>query len=403
MSARIDAPVVLRGARRNLLILFFAQAAAYVNASLLIYLLSLIAVDMNTSLSQATIPYGVFTAAVAMGIAPANRLMRKHGRRRCYLAGTLLGAAAAAMAGSAISLGAFGLLNVAMVLFGLAASFAHSYRFAAAENASPNQVGRAISIVLLGGVIGGFSGPYLGHIAHNYLHVPFAGSMLVLLFINMAAMVILLFLVDNVQDQEAQPGLALTSLVKGKDFKKLLAAALCGGGAYLAMSVVMGATPLSMRIHAEHSLAATSYVIQSHVVAMFLPSLITGRLIDRYGPRLVVGAGVGAFLASALIAIAGTKVGHFLPALILLGVGWNFVFIGSTYIVARLSTSANRFPNQAFNDVIVFTLQAMGALLAGSLLVFLGWTGLNQSMLLILFMFGGLAWYATTARKLGAA
>ena len=360
----------------NLLILFSAQIGGYINAPIMVFILPLISARLVDNPQWTTVPVAVMIVGLALSVSPANMLMRLFGRKKGYWCGSAFSMAAGATGCAAVVYENFSLLCVAAFFAGNSAAFVQSFRFAAAENASPDRTGRAVGLILLGGVLGGGAGAPLA----NYLHdsiadAPFAASWLVLIATGAATFLIFCFYRQLPAAAQEAPRLDPVG-VWWRDIK-LWGYALCGGGSYAIMTLLMTATPLSMHNHHGHSLSETAWVIQSHVIAMFLPSFFSGRLIDRFGAAPVILAGLAAFAGTALAAAAGESVNHYWLALVLLGIGWNFVFVGATMLTAQHATGATRFRAQALNDVIVFSLQGLAALTSGALLALLGWRDLN--------------------------
>ena len=362
--------------KRNLLILFVAQMLGYINTPVLVFMLPLIGSQLIDQPALITLPSAMMVVGLALSVSPANMLMRRFGRKKGYLGGSVIIMLSGALGCFAVISKSFSLLCAASFIAGIAAAFVQSYRFAAVENAAANHAGRAIALILLGGVLGGSLGAPLANWLHGGIDgAPFAASWLALVATGGIAIVCFCFY-QHRQVAVSSPKPAGSVGVWWQD-TKLWAFALCGGGAYGMMTLLMTATPLSMHNHDGHSLSDTAWVIQSHVIAMFLPSFFSGRLIDRFGAVPVMLAGAAAFGGTALAAVSGVGVGNYWLALVLLGIGWNFVFVGATTLTARHISGPARFRAQAFNDVIVFSMQATAGLLSGALLAWLGWHDLN--------------------------
>jgi predicted MFS family arabinose efflux permease len=264
-----------------------------------------------------------------------------------------------------------------MVFIGCNAAFVSQYRFAAAESVDVEQAGKAVSFVLAGGVAAGFLGPELGKRTRDLLGFsPYTGSFLCLAALYALAAAVLLFFRDPGEPSVAKEGEArpLKAILRQPAY---IVAVAAGVVAYGVMSFTMTATPVSMHVLDHFSLSATGSVIQSHVMAMYVPSFFTGFLLQAIGIRAVMLAGALSMASCASLSVLGGGFINYLTALALLGMGWNFLFIGGTALLARSYRPAERFKAQAFNELAVFGVQAAASLLAGTVIFSLGWRTLN--------------------------
>lgn len=369
---------------RNVLVLACAQAFTASGLTVLILLGSIVAEQLAPRASWATLPISLSVVAVALSTAPAALLMRRIGRRTGFILGAILGAGAASLAAFAIARTSFALLCVAAMLFGCSTAFSQQYRFAAAEGVAPEQVSRAVSWILLGSLGAALAGPPLALLARHWLSgAEYAGSFAAVALLYVIAIGVLSLL-------RLPPPLAHALQGQARSVRELLAepkfriAVLAGVAAFGIMSFVMTATPISMHTHHHHSVEATTWVIQSHVLAMFLPSLFTGRLVARYGERNMMLWG-GALLAGCtVVSLLGAQVMHFWWGLVLLGLGWNLLFVAGTTMLAREFGGADRHRAQALNEFTVFGTQACVSLLAGVAVNRMGWQWLNLATLPLL-------------------
>jgi MFS family permease len=287
-----------------------------------------------------------------------------------------IGAAACALQAVAMLLGSMLVLCIGAFLTGFAAAFIQQFRFAAADTASPAFRPRAISYVLAGGIAAAIIGPQtVIFLADLFDTVPFAGAYLGGTVLALAAIIVLLFL--DIPKPPPRSSTASTrsvaEIARSPDF---LVAVGCATSAYAIMSFVMTAAPLAMMMHA-HARDTAILGIQWHVLAMFGPSFVTGSLIARFGAHRVVASGLVILIGCALVALSGTSVGHFWFALVLLGIGWNFGFIGGTALITGMYRAEEKEKVQAFNDFLVFGFVALASYFSGEMLVAGGWNALN--------------------------
>lgn len=321
---------------------------------------------------------------LALTSLPAALLMQRVGRRAGFVTGALIGVLAGLLAARAVILEHFALFCAAMALVGVTMAFAQQYRFAAAESVAPLAVGRAVSWVMLGTLGAAVVGPQVAVWTRSLWGVAeYAATYLAMSLLYLLAVPLLLALrpVPAGQAGEAGPARPLREIVAQQGFVVAVLVAAIGWGV---MSFIMTATPISMHVLDGHSVEATARVIQSHVIAMYLPSLITGTLIVRFGLRAVMGTGLACMFACIAVAVVDTHVMHYWWALVLLGVGWNFLFVGGTTLLTRCYRASERFRVQALNEFSVFGTTAVASLLAGVLLQSLGWTTINLLMLPLL-------------------
>lgn len=365
----------MRRLGRNLIILFAAQVIAVSGTVLIVTIGGLVGAELASNPAFATLPLSIMVLGTAFATVLAAMLMRRIGRRLGFVAGAAIAAIAGFVSTYGLYLGSFAWFCTGVGLYGVNNAFVQQYRFAAAESVPPERASRAISTVLLGAIGGAFFGPLLATTGHQWIasHA-YMGSMLAVGVLQIAACVLLLFLGEPYATaggaSAAAPERSLRTIVLQPTYLVAVLASVVGYGM---MNLVMTATPLSMHAHDGHSLRDTAWVIQSHVLAMYVPSLFSGALIARVGTIRVLVAGVAALLATLLIGLTGHDVMHYWWALVLLGVGWNFLFVGGTALVVDTYQPVERFKAQAANEFCVFGVSAAASLLAGSLIQTWGW------------------------------
>lgn len=330
----------------------------------------------------ATLPIAAMVVGVAVASLPAGLLMRRIGRRAGFLFGATVGVGASLLAAYALQAQSFALFVLGHFLLGAYQGFANYYRFAAVEASDPAHASRAISLVVAGGIVAAFLGPQIGQWGRDWLpaHL-FVGSYLVQAALSVAALFLLFGLrlpaVAPVQTGAARP---LGEIVRQP---ALLMSIFGSSVGYSAMIMAMTATPLAMLGCGLPGTSVTP-VIQWHVVGMFAPSFFTGDLVKRFGAPRIMQIGFVLLLAHVAVAVSGLEFLHFLSALILLGLGWNFAFIGGTALLTQSYRPAEQLRVQMVNEFVVFGLVAVASLSAGWLYARFGWVLLNLSMVPLL-------------------
>lgn len=329
----------------------------------------------------ATLPIASMFLGTAMMMFPASMWMAKVGRRNGFLCGAFLGISGGIIAAVGIIYSSLSLLALGTFCVGAYQSFAQFYRFAASEVADDAFRSRAISFVMAGGVVAALIGPVLARFGGPlFNHLEYVGSFLIITIVSLIAMGILsrLHIPDQVEIK--------TSFSAGRPWPKIvfqpmyLVALLGAITGYGIMILGMTATPIAMR-HAHHELGTITTVIQLHVLGMFLPSFFTGNLIVRFGVLKVMFAGLLLFACYIAFALSGLQFHSFAISLVLLGVGWNFLFIGSTSLLTRTYTHEEKAKAQAINDMTVFVVGLICSFSAGALLDIIGWKVMNMALI----------------------
>ncbi len=361
---------------KNVALLSACQALLFTNNSTVIALNGLAGYALARNKAYATIPVSAWVLGAAATSFLASMLMKRVGRRAGFSIGTMVGIAGALLAAIAIWVGSFALLSVATFVFGTYNAFGQLYRFAAADASPPDFKSKAISLVLAGGLVGGFLGPLYSWIALDQMKLGFAAAYLGLMIFMIIAILVqrALDLPMLTEAEMREPGRPLPQIMAEPKFVVAVLAASLGYGV---MNLLMTATPLEMTTVCGHSYGAAVFVIGSHVVGMFAPSLFTGSVIKRYGVMNVMLVGTILLFVTVGIALSGITVAHFWLALVLLGVGWNFLYIGGTSLLTEVYRSAERNKVQGTNDSIVFVVMMMTSFGSGFLLDKNGWAMLN--------------------------
>lgn len=374
-------------AKRNALVLAAGQALGGANASIVIATAGLSGGYLLPAdkAAYATIPVSLFILGTATCTLPAQKLMARYGRKPVFIGAAITGIAAGLVAMQGVLIGAFAMLCLGTFMAGIFAAVVHSYRFAAADTASPTFRPKAISWVLAGGVASGFIGPQVV-IAFNDFFDPilFAGA-----FMGQAGLAVLsIFVVSFVDLPKPKPQTAenkasarpMREIARQPRFQAALVSAIV---AYALMSLAMTAAPIAM-IACGHSVGEAALGIQWHVIGMFAPSFFTGSLIARFGVERVILTGFLILGVCAAVALNGISVGHFWIALVLLGIGWNFGFLGATAMLTECYRPEERNTVQGWNDFILFGFVAFASFSSGGLLHLFGWDVINWLLLPIL-------------------
>ncbi|MEJ2316571.1 MAG: MFS transporter [Gammaproteobacteria bacterium] len=386
---------------RNVPLLAVAQSLMMSANSLIIASAALVGAALADDKSLATLPLAAQFIAIMLTTIPASLLMDRIGRKPAFILVTFIGMAAGALATWAIFSRDFWIFVCATMLIGVFNGFGNYYRFAAADAVKDSLKSRAISWVMIGGVIAAFIGPNLAnHTKELIAGAAFAGSYaaLIVLYILSLLTVSLLKLphrFHDVQEHDAAPQRPLGQIIRQPKF---IVAVICAMFGYGVMSLVMTATPLAMDHH-HHHFDDTAFVIQWHVLAMFAPSFFTGELIRRFGVNRIMAIGALLGLACVALNLAGTSVAHFWWALVALGISWNFLFIGGTTLLTETYVQAERAKVQATNDFIIFTTVALASLSAGYLQHRFGWQAVNRGVVpLLLLILVSIAWLTLKQR-----
>jgi MFS family permease len=378
-------------------LLALMQALLLTNNVTLIAVNALAGLQLADSALFATLPVTGYVLGGAVWSMPAAAFMRRRGRRAGYTVGSLVAMAGAVLAWYAMTRGSLALLCLATFVCGLYNAFGASLRFAAADVADayrPAFRARAMSLVLTGGIAGGVIGPEVSKWSREWLATQFAGTYLTLVGFALAS----LLLAQLLRLPTAPAASATAGGAPARPLAEILrqpacwVAVLCAALSYGVMNLLMVATPLAMQV-CSHPYEAAALVIEWHVIGMFAPGLVTGSLIGRFGALPVIVAGCLLMLGCVVLALSGVELMHFLSALILLGIGWNFMYTGASALLTGVYRPAERNKVQGFMDLCVFTTMITSSASSGALLFVNGWSILNLLSLPFVLVVLGVAWW----------
>jgi MFS family permease len=361
--------------RANVVRLAAAQALTGANSAVIFATGSIVGATLAPNVSLATVPLSMYVLGLAAGTLPTGAISRAYGRRVAFIMGTGCGAATGMLAAFAILHTSFWLFCCATFLGGLYGAVAQSYRFAAADGVSAAYRPKAVSWVMAGGVFAGVLGPQLVQWTMDaWLPYLFAFSFVMQALVALVAMAILAG-VDAPKPAAADlhGGRPLFLIARQPRF---IVAALCGVIAYPTMNLVMTSAPLAMTM-CGLPVSDSNFGIQWHIVAMYGPSFFTGSLIARFGAPVIVALGLALEAVAATIGLSGITAPHFWATLMVLGVGWNFGFVGASALVLETHLPQEKNKVQAFNDFLVFGMMAIGSFSSGQLLANYGWSAVN--------------------------
>jgi MFS family permease len=387
---------------RNVYVLSVAQALSAAGMMTVFLLGGILGSELAPLPQLATLPVSLTVVGLAVTAIPAALLMERIGRRNAFVASAALAALAALAVAWAVMQANFALLCAATLVLGANLAFQQQHRFAAAESVPPGRVSHAVSMVMIGTLVAAAVGPQVALALKDI--VPgheYAGSFVGVAALCAAAALVLTRCEPGVPHARSASGgesRPLAQVVRQPMFMIAVAAAVVS---YAVMSFIMTATPISMHVHDHHSDADTAWVIQSHLLAMYGPSLFSGRLIARIGVRAGMVAGLALMFACVAIDSAGRDLMHYWWGLVLLGIGWNLLFVAGTSLLTTTYLPAERFRAQAVNEFSVFGTQALASLLAGPAIHALGWRTLNLATLVPLALFAAalVAWPGQRSRN----
>jgi predicted MFS family arabinose efflux permease len=358
--------------RSNVLLLALCQAAFISTSALIATIGTLAGHALAADKALATLPATAVTIGTALGTIPASFIMRRVGRRLGFVVGSGFTMTGGLVGALAVLVHSFWLLIGGGFLMGLASAFAQLYRFAAAEAVAAERRGRAISLVLTGGLLAGFIGPQLARATADLLGTRFVASYLCIPLLALVSMTLMLGLrlPRTVERRIAGATRPVLAIVRQPLFLAAVVSELAGYGV---MNLLMTGAPLAIVAHHGHGLPDAAFVIEWHLVGMFLPGFFTGSLIQRIGERATIGLGIGVNSMSVAVGLAGVTVWHFWLSLLLVGVGWNLMFVGGSTLVTRTYAADERTKAQAANDFLIWATVAMTSLSSGQLLHRQGW------------------------------
>ena len=362
---------------RNLIVLVACQLISATGTISLVTLGGIIGSTLTANKALVTLPLSLMVIAVAATTVPATMIMRRVGRRKGFMMASLCAALGMLVTVIALRQSSFILFCIATMMVGINVAFTQQYRYAAAESVVPAHIPRAISFVLLGSIGGAFLGKELATLGpEGFEGIPFAGTMVALAALFLLQSFLMMALREpNMRDEleTEQSDRPLGEIVRQPVF---LAAVFGGVAAYGIMTLIMTATPLSMHLNDGYSIEETGSVIRAHVLAMYVPSLVAGLLIERVGVTRLMIAGAIGLLATSVIGLQGHSLLHYWWALVSLGVGWNFLYVGGTTLLTYTYSMTERYLAQAVNEFLVFGTSATASLLAGTVMFYFDWSTL---------------------------
>jgi MFS family permease len=372
--------------RGTVAILAACQAMLMTNNATLIAINGLAGLALAPVKALATLPVTCWVVGGALSTMQSSLYMKRVGRKRGFMAGTLVGVAAALVCAAAIWLQSFWLLCCGTLVFGVYNGFAQYYRFAAADAAPPDYKATAISLVLAGGLVGGVLGPSVSRFTIDLVAPKFMAAYLFLILFALVTLVLLsrLRIPDPSASERAASGRPLAKIAAQPKFIVAVAAGAIGYGV---MNFLMTSTPIAMGV-CGHPYGDAAFVISAHVVAMFAPSFVTGPLVKRAGVLPLLVTGVLLNLAAIGIALAGVAVANFWWSLVTLGVGWNFLYIGGTTLLTETYRPEERAKAQGANDSAIFIMMAVSSLTSGLIVTSAGWEKVNYAALPLVALIG---------------
>ena len=396
----------MRRAWRNVTVLLAAQALLGAQMSMIFIVGGLAGQMLSPNPCIATLPLSMIILGSAVSARPLAGFMRRHGRRAGFLLACISGGLGAALAAYALIAGSFWLFMLSGLLTGVYMAAQGFYRFAATDCAPPEFQSRAISLVMAGGLAAAITGPALVRLTSEVTAIPFLATYAAIIGLNLLGPVLFAFL------DIPRPPAPAAGAASGRPLGELIrvpqiaVAMICGMVSYALMNLVMTSAPLAV-VGCGFQTADAASIVAGHVLAMYMPSFFTGHLIARFGARQIVMIGLLILAAAGAVALSGVELGHFYVTLILLGLGWNFGYIGATAMLTRAYRPEERETVQGLNDAVVFSGVFLASLSSGGLMNCMGgsaqagWNAVNLAMLPFLVLAGGaLLWLMLRPREI---
>ena len=390
--------------KRNVILLVIAQAVLGAQMPMIFIIAGLAGQSLAGNICYATVPISLIVLGSMLSATPMSALMQNYGRRTGFFVGAAAGAIGGSVGAYGLILGSFPVFLLGSFITGTYMSAQGFYRFAAADTASDSFRPKAISYVMAGGLASAVIGPQLAKVTENALAVPFLGTYLAIIGLNTLGVLIFPFLKIPTPAKPAQDAPRGRTRLEMLKTPRIAVAIICAMVSYALMNLVMTSTPLAV-VGCGFVSGEKNDIVMSHVLGMFAPSFFTGHIIARYGAERVVAVGLILLAMAGGVALAGVELFNFFGALILLGFGWNFGFIGATAMLAESHTPEERGRIQGLNDMIVFGCVTLASLASGGLMncsggtAVQGWTAVNLAMGPFLLLAGGaLVWLMITDR-----
>ena len=366
---------------RNIIFLSIAQIFGMTGSICFTLLGALVGMKLSSSRELITLPIAILVVGAAISAIPSARLMNKVGRKRGQFIGATIAVIGSILAIISLYLSSFFLFCISALMIGINSAFVQQYRFAVIEGLSAKYTSRAVSILLFGNILSAYLGTELTSIASNLFKTLYLGSFIVLTLMLLISMISLYFY-EEINEHEHTKAQKDLKIIKGNYIPAIIVAAL----SFAVMSLIMVGTPVAMHVLHHISLEKTTIVMQSHLIAMYLPSLFVGYFVSKIGNFYVTGIGILFLILSVIVNLTGLTFNHYLFGLIFLGLGWNFSFICATTILTESYFPRERFKKQAVNDFFVFGINATTSLLSGSIVLHFGWVFINILALFLIFI-----------------
>lgn len=369
---------------RNVWLLTLILSLAMSVGAMMVLVGGLLGADLAPGSELSTLPVALLIIGTACGIVPVTRMMAKYGRKPVFVGIAVLAMLASLVAAATSYSGSFiGFLGAAFML-GVAVAGFQQIRFAAMESVPVSLAPKAASTVLLGGLVAAIIGPELVTLGAPMFEQAFTGPFILMAVICLICALLFTRISQQRDHCETSHEMEISSLREVVRHPRFVVAVSSSVVGYALMSFIMTATPVHMHVMEHHSLEHTKWVIQSHIIAMFLPSLVSGWLISKLGVKNIIASGIAIYLLTIFMALSGYELLNYWVALVLLGVGWNFLFLGGTVLLGQTHSAEQRYKVQGLHDFLVFTAQAIASLGAGAMLYTFGWQGLLYCSLAII-------------------
>ena len=370
---------------RNLFILSVGQIFSFTSPVVSVLLSGIIGAGMTNINYLATLPTALMIVGTAVGSLFASKIMKMKGRKFGFSLASIINSFFSLICAYAVLINSFNLFCIGNLAIGLSVAFAQQYRFAATESVETSNIPKAISLILLLGIVASLLGANIVSVTKDFYITTYVGSYIAMSLLTIIPFFFFLFYQneDKVDQKEIKSQKTIFQLLSNKNIQLSI---LSAGVGYTTMSTLMTATPISMKMMHGFSLFSTGIVLQLHVIGMFLPSLITGDLINKFGHKKMIYAGIIIMLSTIATHFVFETYYGYMIGLILLGVGWNFLFVSGTSLLVVSYNKEDKFLAQGLNDFVVFSSQSLGALSAGILLFSTSWKTLNLICLPLLIL-----------------
>lgn len=370
---------------RNLFILSIGQIFSFTSPVVSVLLSGIIGAGMTNINYLATLPTALMIVGTAVGSLFASKIMKMKGRKFGFSLASIINSFFSLICAYAVLINSFNLFCIGNLAIGLSVAFAQQYRFAATESVETSNIPKAISLILLLGIVASLLGANIVSVTKDFYITTYVGSYIAMSLLTIIPFFFFLFYQneDKVDKKEIKSQKTIFQLLSNKNIQLSI---LSAGVGYTTMSTLMTATPISMKMMHGFSLFSTGIVLQLHVIGMFLPSLITGDLINKFGHKKMIYAGIIIMLSTIATHFVFETYYGYMIGLILLGVGWNFLFVSGTSLLVVSYNKEDKFLAQGLNDFVVFSSQSIGALSAGILLFSTSWKTLNLICLPLLIL-----------------